>query len=151
MEAYVLPLQSSPPTMLFIMVSFTDVYRDLLPLIHERDQASIKLATLSTGILEAREELRQVEIENMNVNKENAALSSQMIVLAGEANQHRKEEITDMRLRQQLDKLESDMKGSRQKWRIMKATASATIVGSGVNWARDPSLLKIVLDDEDVG
>lgn len=143
--------QSSLSICSLLMISFIDIHRDLLPLIHERDASSIKLANLSTDILKAREDLRQIESENMIINKENAELSSRMIVLAGEANQHKKEEITDMRLRQQLDKLESEVKGSRQKWRIMKSTASATIVGSGVNWARDPSLLKIVLDDEDVG
>lgn len=89
-----------------------------------------------------------MQLENIIINRENAELATRMVALAAEANTHRKEDIEDPRLRQQLDDLEVEMKLSKQKWRIMKATASATIVGSGVDWARDPKLLEIVLDEE---
>lgn len=71
-----------------------------------------------------------------------------MIALAEEANTQRKEDITDPAIREKLDDLELDMKSSRQKWRIIKGTASATIAGSGIDWARDPTLVDIVLDSE---
>jgi hypothetical protein len=71
-----------------------------------------------------------------------------MFALADEVNTHKKEDIKDAKARQQLDELEASMKISRQRWRIMKGTASATIVGSGVDWARNPKLLEIVLDPE---
>ncbi len=71
-----------------------------------------------------------------------------MLALAEEANTQRKEDIKDPRLRHRLDDLEAEMKMSRQKWRIMKCTASATIAGSGIDWARDPNLLDIVLDND---
>ena len=75
-----------------------------------------------------------------------------MLALAEEANTRKKEDINDPKVLQQLDEQEALMKISRQRWRIMKGTASATIAGSGVDWARDPKLLEIMLDgdgDED--
>jgi len=72
-----------------------------------------------------------------------------MLALAKEADTQRKEDIDDPKARQQLDGLEVAMKSSRQKWRIMKETTSATIAGSGVDWARDPALLEIVLGDNE--
>jgi hypothetical protein len=71
-----------------------------------------------------------------------------MLALADEANTQRKEDIDDPRARQQLDELETEMRISRQRFRIMKGTASAAIVGSGIDWARDPKLLEIVLDED---
>lgn len=75
-------------------------------------------------------------------------MAASMIALAKEATTQRKEDISDSNARRQLDELEEQLKASKRKWRIMKGTASATIVGSGVDWARDPMLLEIVLDDE---
>jgi leucyl aminopeptidase len=124
--------------------------RDLLPLIHERDTSSVAVTKLTSQVQKAKQELKEAEIENINIGRQNAQISAQMIALAAEANNQRKEDITDPKLRQQLDELEVEMKMSRQKWRIMKATASAAIVGSGVDWARDPDLLKIVLDDDEM-
>lgn len=71
-----------------------------------------------------------------------------MLALADEANTHRKEDIDDPKARHQLDELEAEMRISRQRFRIMKGTASATIAGSGVDWARDPKLLEIVMDED---
>jgi hypothetical protein len=71
-----------------------------------------------------------------------------MLALAEEADTKRKEDIDDPKARQQLDELEVKMKTGRQRWRIMKETASATIAGSGIDWARDPKLLEIVLDND---
>jgi len=89
----------------------------------------------------------KVESEHATKTRENAEWSSRMLALA-EANTQKKENVTDSKLRLQLDELERDVKTSRQRWRIMKGTASGTIVGSGVDWARDPKLLEIVLDDD---
>lgn len=123
-------------------------HRDLLPLLQKRDELSLLLTTLSAKLLEAKNELGVVQAENVIVMRKNAQLASAMLALAEEANTQRKEDIDDPRVRQQFDDLETDMKTSRQRWRIMKNTASATIAGSGIDWARDPILLQIVLDEE---
>jgi len=101
-------------------------------------------------LLKAKEELKRVEADHININRENAELSAHMLALAAEANNQRKEDIKDPKMRKQLKDLEAEMKLSRQKWKIIKATASATIVGSGIDWARDPKLLKIVLEEDDL-
>lgn len=95
-----------------------------------------------------QDELTKVESENIIIARKNTKLAETMLALAEEANTQRKEDIEDPDVRQQLDDLEVAMKASRQKWRIMKGTASATIAGSGVDWAGDPKLLEIVLDHE---
>lgn len=85
----------------------------------------------------------------MAVSQRNVDLATTMLRLADEVSSHKKADIDDPKTRRQLDELEAAVKISRQRWRIMKGTASATIAGSGVDWARDPDLLSIVLDEDD--
>jgi hypothetical protein len=107
------------------------------------------LTGLSSKVLAARNELTKVESERVAVSRKNVDLTTTMLGLAKEVNSQKKDGIQDFKTRQQLDDLEAAMKVSRQRWRIMKGTASATIAGSGVDWARDPKLLEIVLDEDD--
>jgi hypothetical protein len=107
------------------------------------------LSELSSKVQSARKELENVEHENVVIAQKNVELSSRMLALAEETNSQRKEDINDPKARHQLDELEGEMKISRQRYRIMKGTASATIAGSGIDWARDPRLSEIVLDDDD--
>ena len=55
----------------------------------------------------------------------------------------------DQELMVQMDRLEAQLKASRQKWKVIKGTASAVVAGSGVNWVEDDELRDIVLDPED--
>ncbi|PBP24699.1 hypothetical protein BUE80_DR004493 [Diplocarpon rosae] len=126
----------------------TVVEQDLLPLVQKRDQLSITLTALSTQVRTARNELTNLEAENIKIARTNAALATKMLALIEDAHTPRTEEIEDSRLRSQLGDLQSQMKLSRRRWRIMKGTASATIAGSGIDWARDPELLDIVLDND---
>jgi hypothetical protein len=125
------------------------VRRDLLPLIQQRDALSVTLANLSSKVLSAQNELTRVESEHIITAQKNVELATQMLALADEARTQKKEDIEDPRVRAKLDELEAAMRLSRQRWRILKGTASATIAGSGIDWARDPQLLEIVMDDED--
>ncbi|KAF7912915.1 uncharacterized protein EAF01_001936 [Botrytis porri] len=124
------------------------IEQDLLPLIEKRDTLSENLAQISNKIQSSREELMRESNENIITGRKNIELATEMLALAEEANSQGKEHIQDPDIRAQLDELEGAMKNSRQRWRIMKNTASAVIVGSGVDWARDPKLLEIVLDDD---
>ncbi|KAL2067423.1 hypothetical protein VTL71DRAFT_1848 [Oculimacula yallundae] len=123
----------------------TIVEQDLLPLVEKRDELSITLEKLATQQLSAANQLQKVKVQNVELARKNAELATRMLALADEANNQRKEDIEDSRLRNQLDVLEGEMKLSRQKWRIMKETASATVAGSGVSWVDDPKLRDIVL------
>jgi hypothetical protein len=131
-----------------MLIATNNKIRDLLPLLEKRDSVSISLTKLSGEALAAREELKKTEIEHIILARENADLAAKMLALAEKASNHRKEDIDDPKARQQLEELEAALKVSRQRWRIMKGTASATVAGSGVDWARDPELLEIVLDDD---
>lgn len=55
----------------------------------------------------------------------------------------------DAAARARLEELGAAMRASRQRWRILKGTASATVVGSGMDWARDAQLLEMVMDEGD--
>ncbi|KAH8808347.1 centromere protein H (CENP-H)-domain-containing protein [Xylogone sp. PMI_703] len=124
------------------------IEQDLLPLIEKRDEVSLKLTRLSTEVKSAQEELIKVQSQNVLAGKRNVELSTTMLDLSEKVKSQSKEDIQDPKIRRQLDQLEAAMKESRQKWRIMKGTAGATIVGSGINWAQDPELLDIVLDND---
>lgn len=120
-----------------------------MPLIEQRDKLSVALTELTSNVASVREELTKVESEHIMTSHKNVELAAKMLDLADEANVQKREDIIDPRTRQQLDDLEEAMKISHWRWRIMKGTVSATIVGSGIDWARDPKLLDIVLDNDD--
>lgn len=122
--------------------------RDLLPLLQQRDALSESLSEISSKYQFARNQLTKVESEHIVVARKNVELATTMLGLAEQMKSHKQAEIEDPQIRQQLDELEASMNVSRQRWRIMKGTASGTIAGSGVDWARDPKLLEIVLDEE---
>lgn len=91
-----------------------------------------------------------MERENIVIAQKNTELSRKMLALVEEANNQRKEDINDPKARRQLDELDAEMRISRRRFRIMKGTASATIAGSGVDWARDPKLLEVVMDEDGI-
>jgi hypothetical protein len=124
------------------------IEQDLLPLIQQRDTFSVSLTQASSKVLAAMNELTKAESEHIITARKNVELTTTMLALVEEAGSQNKEDITDPKERQQLDDLEEAMKSSRQRWRIMKGTASATIAGSGVDWTRVPNLLEIVLDND---
>ncbi len=89
-----------------------------------------------------------MEAEHVIVARKNADLATKMIALAAEADTQKKQDIEDPTVQAQLEELEEALKVSRQRWRIMKGTASAVVAGSGVDWSRDPALRELVLDTE---
>jgi len=124
------------------------IERDLLPLIQERDALSVSLTERSSKVLSTVEQLTKVEAEHVRTAQRNKELATTMMELAEEANTQRKEDITDPVLREQLDELQEALKVGRQRWRIMKGTASAVVAGSGIDWAREKALRELVLEDE---
>ena len=125
------------------------MHRDLRPLIEERDKLSVSLTETAAKVLSTTEKLTKLEAEHIIVARKNAELAARMIALAEEADSQKTQDIQDPSVRAQLDELEESLKVSRQRWRIMKGTASAVVVGSGVDWARDAALRELVLDTED--
>lgn len=123
--------------------------RDLLPLLERRDELSFELSRISTKTLAARNELMKIKAEHIKVARENAELAKQVMGLAEELKTQKPEDITDPELRRQVEEAKAEMEASQRKYRIMKAVTSGVIVGSGIDWARDPKLLEIVRDRDD--
>jgi hypothetical protein len=117
-------------------------------LLEKRDEVSVTLADLSRKVIDAKRELVRVEADNITTNRQNAELAAQMIALTKEADTQKRDDMP-RKAQRELAEMDANVKLSRQRWRIMKGTASGTIVGSGVDWARDPNLLEIVLDNDE--
>lgn len=97
------------------------------------------------------------------MGRENVDLAAELLALAARSNQHNQKNYNnqdgddvgdggvDPGLRAEIADLDVQVRASRRKWRVVKAVAAAVVAGSGVDWARDPELRDVVLDDEDDG
>jgi hypothetical protein len=94
------------------------------------------------------DELRKVQIEAIQIGRRNAELATEVLSLAEAAGQNKAESIDDLATKEEIAKLEQELKASRQKWKVMKGTASAVVAGSGVDWVKDAELRDIVLDPD---
>lgn len=124
-------------------------HRDLLTYVEQRDQESISLAKQSSELKKVIADLTKVQVENLTVNRRNVDLTSELLSLAEEANRRRTVEVDDPDMRSEIHRLEKELKTSRQRWKVMKGTASAVVAGSGVDWVGNPELRDMVLDPED--
>ena len=92
--------------------------------------------------------MRNVQVESIRINRRNVELAANVLTLAKAADQNKAEAIDDPATKEEIARLEKELKASRQKWKVMKGTASAVVAGSGVDWVKDPELRDIVLDPE---
>lgn len=125
--------------------------RDLLPYVHSRDTASIALAKTSADIREVINELTNVEAESLRVGRRNVVLAAEVLRLTEESEKRKTGETDDPAVQTEMARLLVEVKESRQRWKVMKGTASAVVAGSGVDWARDEALRDMVLDSEEDG
>ncbi|KAI9786641.1 MAG: hypothetical protein M1839_006192 [Geoglossum umbratile] len=123
--------------------------RELLPRIHRRDLLSIAHTNLSSSVSDASAALTDLETENILTSRKNVGLTKTLLGLAEEAKSQDKEHIKDQKSLSQLEVLERELQFRRSRWRTMKNVVSATIVGSGIDWARNAKLRQLVIDDED--
>ncbi|KAI1200874.1 centromere protein H (CENP-H)-domain-containing protein [Nemania serpens] len=129
------------------------IERDLLPLLIDRDAATSTLAPQDRELQSLLSDLTDVEIRSSRLSRENVALAAQLLDLAKKMDQGRTEFLSsDSEYAPEIARLEAELKNSRQRWHVVKGTASAIVAGSGVDWAKDAELRDIVLDpaDEDV-
>lgn len=126
--------------------------RDLEQYVKERDAVAIEAATLSNEMEATLDRLTKAESERAAVSRRNLELAAEMLRLANEIAADGKTwpnsggPADDAATH--LAQLEKDMRISRRKWRLLKGTASAAVLGSGADWASDPELRHIVLDPE---
>ncbi|KAK4197507.1 centromere protein H (CENP-H)-domain-containing protein [Triangularia verruculosa] len=125
------------------------IERDLLSHIEQRDHTAKRIADHYSALHAANESLAKVEVECLQTKHYNVELASQTLRLAAESIGQEPASVENEQLRYELDLLETQLKARRQKWRVMKGTASAIVAGSGVDWARDGRLRELVLDTDD--
>ena len=93
-------------------------------------------------------ELSNLEVQNLELHQRNQELARQLLESAKDDDSWR-EALDDDDLKAQLEQLEADRKKSKSRWEVMKSVASASVVGSGVNWAEDDELTALVIDESD--
>ncbi|KAI2606945.1 centromere protein H (CENP-H)-domain-containing protein [Hypoxylon fragiforme] len=125
------------------------IERDLLPVLERREESSSTLAQQSTELRAMLDEITEVESQSLRLGRENVDLASQLLELAEQTNRSKAEAIEmDPERAAEIRRLSDQVKLSRQRWRVLKGTASAVVAGSGVDWSRDAGLRDIVLDPE---
>ncbi|KAI1004944.1 hypothetical protein K3495_g3275 [Podosphaera aphanis] len=120
----------------------------LATLLQKRDELSLDLLEISKKERDAREDLIKLEVEHIHTVNKNANLSKKMLQLAN-TNNEKSHQAPDELSRQKLVDMETQMKVSHRKWKLLKGLVSATIVGSGVDWVRRTELLPVVLNEDD--
>ena len=116
-----------------------------------RDSTALASVKTASDLLAAQSKLIDVESQSLRSGRENAELTAQLLELVREVNRNKAVDALDEDSRAEIQRLEQSVKIARQKWRVVKGTASAIVAGSGVDWAGDAELKDIVLDAEDDG
>ncbi|KAJ5674194.1 hypothetical protein N7462_009633 [Penicillium macrosclerotiorum] len=122
--------------------------RALLPLVNRRDILALAQENLASAHDRVLQQLSDAEVENIQINRDNQALVRELLELTKQDSSWR-EQLQDANMVSQLNRLEAEHKASKAKWEIMKNIASAMVVGSGLNWADDDTLRRLVLDESD--
>jgi hypothetical protein len=94
------------------------------------------------------DELTEVKVEAIQTSQRNVELAAEVLDLAERANRDRAQGVENPETKEEIEGLEREVKASRQRWKVMKGTASAVVAGSGVDWVRDLELRDIVLDPD---
>jgi Centromere protein H (CENP-H) len=121
----------------------------LLPALTDRDILSMLHADLSSKLSAAQMRATAAEREIVGVNAQNQNLARAMVVLAEQLKEESTEAIEDAAMRARLEELDKQLGAARREWRTVKSLVAGVVVGSGVDWAADPKLLELVIDDED--
>jgi hypothetical protein len=129
--------------------SATELETRLLPMINERDVITMVHNDLAKKLYTTNSKLATLERENAAANDRNKDLAQEVLTLANDLKAEKVEEVQDARMRAQLQKLDEEIRKTRREWRVMKSLAASVVAGSGVDWAKNPHLLELVMDEED--
>lgn len=125
------------------------IARDLLPLVAERDAASVGLAQQTAARRGVLDDLTSVAAQGLRIARENVGLAAEVLRLAEETRRGGERAVEDPEQVAEIERLEAEVRASRQRWRVMKGTTSAVVAGSGVDWARDAGLRALVVDEDE--
>lgn len=125
------------------------IEQDLPPWVEARDATAHDVAQSAAARRRLLDELTKIESETLRATRRNRELAAEVLRLAAEADEGRRGALAeDPAAKDQIEKLEGRLAASRQKWRVMKGTASGIVAGSGVDWVNDEELRDVVLDPE---
>ncbi|KAK4144619.1 centromere protein H (CENP-H)-domain-containing protein [Dichotomopilus funicola] len=122
------------------------VERALLPINQERDAAVTRTTKTCAELQTLRSRLAELEIQVLHVSHQNTKLASEALQLAGKMADQALETGGNTKSQSELATLESQVKASQHRWRVMKGVTSAVVTGSGVDWAREEQFKELVLD-----
>ena len=120
----------------------------LLPYIERRDNASISVATQASQTNTVWKALTTVQSDTLRKSRQNVTLAAELFELADQAKLKKRVNPNNSKMMEEQERLEADVKASKQRWRVMKGVAGGIIVGSGVDWVQDDELRDAVLDPE---
>jgi hypothetical protein len=123
--------------------------RNILPYVRRRDSVSAAVARQSNELRSSLDETARVQAETLRVARANVAHASELLRLAEDAKARKFGTASGEEMERRKQRAKAELKESRQKWKVVKGTASAVVVGSGVEWASDPELRAMVLDPDD--
>ncbi|KAJ4016843.1 hypothetical protein NW752_003976 [Fusarium irregulare] len=124
------------------------IERALLPYIERRDNASISVATQASQTNTVWKALTTVQSDTLRKSRQNVTLAAELFELADQAKLKKRVNPNNSKMMEGQERLEADVKASKQRWRVMKGVAGGIIVGSGVDWVQDDELRDAVLDPE---
>ncbi|GME63510.1 uncharacterized protein LTHEOB_3920 [Neofusicoccum parvum] len=125
--------------------------RRLLPHLHTRDVLSMYLSSLIANLTTTTSSLTTATKALTAANAKNTSLATTLLSLAKPpaSSVAAADEITDANLRAQLLEAEKDATAARRRWRSVKGVAAGVVVGSGVDWAGEEGLRRLVMEDEE--
>lgn len=113
-----------------------------------RDTSSIKVAQEAARSTRLWDDSTKVQADTLRASRDNVRLAAELFTLTEEAERKKMGRKDDSRTQDELEKLEREVKSSRQRWRVVKGVAAGVIAGSGIDWAGNDELRDIVLDPE---
>lgn len=120
----------------------------LLPYIERRDNASISVATQASQTNTVWKALTTAQSDTLRKSRQNVTLAAELFELADQAKLKKRVNPSNSKMMEEQERLEADVKASKQRWRVMKGVTGGIIVGSGVDWVQDDELRDAVLDPE---
>ncbi|GKT98285.1 hypothetical protein FLAG1_01007 [Fusarium langsethiae] len=124
------------------------IERELLPYIERRDEASVLVATQASRTNQVWKALTTAQSDTLRKSRQNVTLAAELFELADQAKLKKRVPPNNSKMMEEQERLEAEVKASKQKWRVMKGVAGGIIVGSGVDWVQDDELRDVVLDPE---
>lgn len=119
-----------------------------MPYVEQRDILSQNSLKRTAELQSLVNRIRHVEVDAIKISRENRVLAAEVLRLAEQANPSHANMQLEPGTQKELQRLEKEVKSSRQKWKVIKGTASAVVAGSGVDWTRDEQLTDMVLDKD---